>query len=406
MEDILTKGAGRQMQNENPFPPQLSLYCEDPDNGSRARQNVTTIRGTRTQSEPRIYPKVERESYPKVAPKSTTMYTTAAATTGKNSSPRLRLGSYYVQGCDLLVPGAVRISGFGQERDLDEDDAFTFEPDESLPTPNTQDSSSSAFSVEELNAHSINNIQSDDDHRAIIPMAQPVSELDEDEPQVEDLDPQTFRDLIPSAETVEHEPRDDPAMEGDDRILDESSVSFLQRNKWVIFVLPLVVVGILVGVWFWGSSSQTIPAPSEPTVAPTGITLDSRIRDIITTITPLSVLDDASTPQYQAYKWVKEDYESLQRLSGQTVDTLNLNVTSVLQRYALSTLYYATNGSHWENSCNFLSNHSSECEWKGIRQETGHPLDGEAIGVTTCDDQHRVLGLQLGMRNARVYRDS
>jgi hypothetical protein len=278
----------------------------------------------------------------------------------------------------------VRIGNFGfEQRDFEEDDLLTHATEEGIR--NSQETST-GYSLEETNRTA---------STRDMPMALLVEEFNEETDDVKGNEPQDFHDLIPSAEPAE-QPSGNPALHGDDH-KDAASVSFVQRNKWMIFGVSLVAVGILVGVLVGGSSKKEGTASSFPTGEPTLTNLESRIRDIITTITEPSVLDDESTPQYKAYQWVKDDYESLQIFLNETIDNLNLNDTSVLQRYALSTLHYATNGSQWANSYKFLSN-ASECEWMGIRDEQGHQLDGEESGVTRCDDEQRVVSLQLGTR--------
>jgi hypothetical protein len=348
-----------------------SHLVEPNNHGNRARQDISAMEGV-SQPALRLAPGVEEEEVAAVN----------AATAAPNNRPSPIAASFYTLPEDdtSLAPGAVRIGHFGlEQRDFDEDDLLSHVPEEGIP-----------ISQENSTAYSTRSASTRD-----MPMALPVEELYDDK-DTKGSEQQDFRDLIPSAEPAE-QPSGNPALHGDDQ-KDAAAASFFQRKKWMIFGVSLVAVGIiLVGVLVGGSSKKEGAALSFPPMEPTPTTLESRIRDIITTITLPSVLDNESTSQYKAYQWIKEDYESLQVLSGETIDTLKLNDTSVLQRYALSTLFYATNGSQWVNSYKFLSN-VSECEWMKTRDEPGHQLDGEESGVTRCDDEQRIVSLQLGTK--------
>ena len=62
-------------------------------------------------------------------------------------------------------------------------------------------------------------------------------------------------------------------------------------------------------------------------------------------------LQDPSSPQSAAFEWM--------------LSSANSGVTSnrrLMQRYALATLYYSTQGSIWETSTNWLSS-NHECTW-------------------------------------------
>jgi hypothetical protein len=83
-------------------------------------------------------------------------------------------------------------------------------------------------------------------------------------------------------------------------------------------------------------------------------------------------LADIHSPQFRAYAWLVADESYAQVYI----------VQRILQRYALATLYFATDGPHWLNNEKWLSL-SHECDWYGV---TGCPdslLDGD--GVTSID---------------------
>ena len=102
---------------------------------------------------------------------------------------------------------------------------------------------------------------------------------------------------------------------------------------------------------------------------------EDRVIALLSQATDSSLLSQPSSPQAMAANWIiKED--------NLAVETFSLDEKrSLLQRYALSVLYFATNGDDWlycsarENSeCGtsrfpgkkrFLSN-ASECDWAGV----------------------------------------
>ena len=67
-----------------------------------------------------------------------------------------------------------------------------------------------------------------------------------------------------------------------------------------------------------------------------------------------AALMDISSPQFHSYAWLVED-----TADGWYADE------RMLQRYALGTLYFATNGVHWSNSENWITS-ADECAWYGI----------------------------------------
>ena len=103
-----------------------------------------------------------------------------------------------------------------------------------------------------------------------------------------------------------------------------------------------------------GDLTPTIsPAPtlSPTTLAPT--TLADRILNLFADFSGLDVLQQNDTPQWQAYQWITAD-PMLAILSD----------LQLLQRYALATLYFATDGGRWDTVEFLLS--TSYCDWDGV----------------------------------------
>jgi hypothetical protein len=104
----------------------------------------------------------------------------------------------------------------------------------------------------------------------------------------------------------------------------------------------------------------------------------SRIQSKLATVSSLSSLRDRSTPQYGAFSWlVDEDNRQVQAEDK-----------SLVQRYVLAVLWFATDGINWKDSTSmgWLSS-SHECDWKSVDSR---------IGIVECDEQMRATELQLG----------
>jgi hypothetical protein len=85
---------------------------------------------------------------------------------------------------------------------------------------------------------------------------------------------------------------------------------------------------------------------------------------------PFDWIDNFSSPQFQAMEW----------MAGHHVET-----TAMLERFALVTLFIATQGSRWKVQFEFLSKTKSICEWN----------DGQKGAF--CDEKHHsVTKLLLG----------
>ncbi|CAB9521892.1 Leucine Rich Repeat [Seminavis robusta] len=127
----------------------------------------------------------------------------------------------------------------------------------------------------------------------------------------------------------------------------------------IIFLLCLLVVIIVVAVVVKsGGNKEATKNQNEPfqsvTVAPSG--LPNQPHSIIFQAFPnytLEALKDPKSPQSLAHQWLLSDLEAN-----------NYTLTSrQKQRFALATLFYATNGNDWLNNDNWLSHSAHECFW-------------------------------------------
>ena len=67
-------------------------------------------------------------------------------------------------------------------------------------------------------------------------------------------------------------------------------------------------------------------------------------------------LQSTSSPQYKAAKWMAEGDSS-------DLSLLLSSPAQFQQRYALSVIYYSTNGDQWFNKCNFMDPTLHVCDW-------------------------------------------
>jgi hypothetical protein len=116
------------------------------------------------------------------------------------------------------------------------------------------------------------------------------------------------------------------------------------------------------------TTPRPTPAPTLPgngTFAPTsapsfnstdcleGNTREQYVLNVLSSITDLALLQNASTPQGAAYSWLAfEDLET---------DVCE----PFIERYGLATFYYSTSGDTWINNADWLSA-LDVCEWFGV----------------------------------------
>ncbi len=124
------------------------------------------------------------------------------------------------------------------------------------------------------------------------------------------------------------------------------------------------------------SASPTGVATSFPSSPPTveQVPWSSYVIGLISTRSPHSFaeLDDPSSPQYQGLKWI-----SLDLSEGAGYDS-----NQSLQRWAMATLYFATQGESWSDNTAWLTT-SHECNWYGA----------------SCDESYHLTALDLDSNN-------
>jgi hypothetical protein len=125
-------------------------------------------------------------------------------------------------------------------------------------------------------------------------------------------------------------------------------------------------------------SPTTRPSTPVPTASPSAFVAPA---DFVSLIAATSFDDGASvkaegTPQSEAATWVA---------SRTLFDTLTDQ--QKIQRYALATFYYSTNGDSWTNNDGWLSD-DNECTWYT-----------RSLFIDVCDSNGVITGLELGFNN-------
>jgi len=157
-------------------------------------------------------------------------------------------------------------------------------------------------------------------------------------------------------------------------VVADTDKTFLQKRSTKVgmaFLAVIVIVAVVVGVVMATRDSGSLPLGSNETLSPAPTLMPSASPSLEPTTTEFTVLynfiasssldggqalEDPSSPQYQALKWLfnnanLDEYADAQRI----------------QRYTLAVLYYSSNGDSWLQSTNWLSD-EPECNWfhKGI----------------------------------------
>ena len=95
--------------------------------------------------------------------------------------------------------------------------------------------------------------------------------------------------------------------------------------------------------------------------------------DTLSSVTDSATLTNPSTPQGMAYQWLLDtDPAQIDPCTYPTVE----------QRYALTTMYYSTNGDDWTETSGWLTG-ANECMWFGVSCGSDQVTD-IALGMFAC----------------------
>lgn len=155
-----------------------------------------------------------------------------------------------------------------------------------------------------------------------------------------------------------------------------------------------VVPGDSVGdraVELGGSSTGTGTATAAGSSAGGGSDYSSReagLKEILRgLIEPRDAFDDGQSPQTRALRWLVYDDPMQLKPPSNAIETSKL-----IERFALTALYYATGGENWASSHNFLSG-QDVCEWNSVDDR------GYFSGAGQCDRDNMVTTLALWQNN-------
>ena len=104
-------------------------------------------------------------------------------------------------------------------------------------------------------------------------------------------------------------------------------------------------------------------------------------------IEPRDAFDDGQSPQTRALRWLVYDDPMQLKPPSNAIETSKL-----IERFALTVLYYATGGENWASSHNFLSG-QDVCEWNSVDDR------GYFSGAGQCDRDNMVTTLALWQNN-------
>jgi len=100
-------------------------------------------------------------------------------------------------------------------------------------------------------------------------------------------------------------------------------------------------------------TTTTLP-PSLPPLSPCETEKENFLLEVLSEITDKSIFLDVDTPQGMAYSFLLEETPSF------------VCTPTLMQRYGLSTFYFATGGANWTNNKGWLGP-TQECDWYGVK---------------------------------------
>ncbi|CAB9510720.1 leucine rich repeat [Seminavis robusta] len=149
--------------------------------------------------------------------------------------------------------------------------------------------------------------------------------------------------------------------ESQDQNREEKMRQFKTKVLLGVIVLLLAIIIILVAILTprkqqaktdlvpTATSSQS--PSSTPSQAPS--TFTNHILSLFPFETAVAISEYPQSPQSRAFEWLLEDSHKLPFYED----------SRIIQKFALATFYYATNGDHWYTNTNWLNHSTHECEW-------------------------------------------
>ena len=176
--------------------------------------------------------------------------------------------------------------------------------------------------------------------------------------------------VIPELELVEAE-----SFDGSEFFTPQAMIKSRKGRKLIVgallLILAVICVAVSIVVALWRLDKLTAPIITEaPTVS--APTTGARTITEAPTVAPISfsynLLPDYTqeailqnnTPQAKAYEWLLADLAYQQNDTGNAERYQSFNPVG---RFALATLFYATNGTNWRKGKDWLDHGIEACEW-------------------------------------------
>lgn len=130
----------------------------------------------------------------------------------------------------------------------------------------------------------------------------------------------------------------------------------------VVTIAAAVVVAIVTSVRLTQRGSDNDePFTTTAAPTPTPTSLESYVLSLLPDYTLKDIQENNASPQARAYEWILQDPSLVGNYP--TSSHLLYPKDRILQRFALATFFYATNGQEWFNNTHWLSHQIHECFW-------------------------------------------
>jgi hypothetical protein len=144
--------------------------------------------------------------------------------------------------------------------------------------------------------------------------------------------------------------------------LETESIKIFRTYALLMAVAFIALVLILLAVFIPSnqeSGSAVTPEIAAPTSSPSQApsqaptSMQGFVLSLLPESTVSAILNEPESPQSKAFQWLMHD-----------VNVSGLTHARIKQRFALATLFYATNGDKWTASSNWLNYSVHECKWE------------------------------------------
>ena len=231
----------------------------------------------------------------------------------------------------------------------------------------------------------------------------------------------TSRDVTPSLHTLIPTEASSPALNDSEYVVVTAEAPTLngsiwtlvksRKGRWGLLILialiaTLTVLGVTVlknntpdkggsdnkndAVEFMPTFFPSLGPSLTPSLAPTTLaptfspTRRAFMPEDLPAATTAMIEKNPSSPQALAWQWILEDIRIRHSTESdsRTFPELIPQYQQSIQRFALATIYFATNGPGWQNSIFWLDHRTSECDWYPHVEAIAWPYEQ---GPTVCN---------------------